>query len=120
MPDRLTVALTFDHDAISSEVDRGGGAVLISRGEFGPRVGIPRILDLLERHAIPATFFVPGHTAVTFPESVAAIVAASHELGCHGWAHEDLAAQEPEREREIMTRSRDQIALAAGRAPRGF
>ena len=48
---RLTVALTFDHDAISSEVDRGDGPVLRSRGEFGPRVGVPRVLALLERRA---------------------------------------------------------------------
>ena len=94
---RLTVALTFDHDAISSEVDRGDGPVLRSRGEFGPRVGAPRILALLDREAIPSTWFVPGHTLVTFPDSVAAIVAAGHEIGCHGWAHEDLAAVGPRR-----------------------
>ncbi len=98
---RLTVALTFDHDAISSEVDRGDGPTLRSRGEFGPRVGAPRILDLLEREAIPSTWFVPGHTLVTFPESIAAIVAAGHEIGCHGWAHEDLASLEPADERDV-------------------
>jgi len=79
---RLSVALTFDHDAISSEVSRGDGPVKISRGEFGPRVGVPRILALLERHGIPATFFVPGHTLATFPESVASIVALSSQV--HG------------------------------------
>ncbi|HEX8940998.1 MAG TPA: polysaccharide deacetylase [Candidatus Limnocylindrales bacterium] len=117
---RLTVALTFDHDAISSEVSRGENLVLISRGEFGPRVGVPRILALLERHAIPATFFVPGHTVVTFPDSVRAIVAAGHELGCHGWAHEDLAALEEAAERDVMTRSREAVGEAAGRPPAGF
>ncbi len=116
----LTVALTFDHDAISSEVDRSGGPVLISRGEFGPRVGVPRILRLLERRRIPATFFVPGHTAATFPGSVEDIVAAGHEIGCHGWVHEDLAQLDPADERDVMTRSRDVIAEAAGMPPRGF
>lgn len=120
MPPRLTVALTFDHDAISSEVSRGGGTVLLSRGEFGPRVGVHRVLELLEREALPATFFVPAHTAVTFPDSVRAIVEAGHELGCHGWAHEDLAALEPDAEREVLVRSRDRIAEAWGRAPAGF
>jgi peptidoglycan/xylan/chitin deacetylase (PgdA/CDA1 family) len=91
-PPRLTVALTFDHDAISSEVDRSLGPVALSRGEFGPRVGMPRVLALLAERGIEATFFVPGHTAVSFPESVAAIVAAGHELACHGWAHEERAA----------------------------
>ncbi|MHB8460647.1 MAG: polysaccharide deacetylase family protein [Candidatus Limnocylindrales bacterium] len=117
---RLTVALTFDHDAISSEVSRGHGPVLISRGEFGPRVGVPRILDLLRRHEIRATFFVPVHTLATFPESVAAIVAGGHELGCHGWAHEDLAAVDQTEERTIMARSFEAIANAAGAPPAGF
>jgi len=117
---RLTVALTFDHDAISSEVTRGDGPVLLSRGEFGPRVGVPRILALLARHAIPATFFVPGHTVATFPESVASIVAAGHEIGCHGWAHEDLAALPEEEERDVMTRSFEAICDAAGAPPHGF
>jgi len=117
---RLTVALTFDHDAISSEVTRGDGPVLLSRGEFGPRVGVPRILALLARHAIPATFFVPGHTVATFPESVASIVAAGHEIGCHGWAHEDLAALPEEEERLVMTRSFEAIGDAAGAPPHGF
>ena len=117
---RLTVALTFDHDAISSEVDRGDGPVLRSRGEFGPRVGVPRILRLLERERIPATWFVPGHTIATFPESVAAIVAGGHELACHGWAHEDLA-EHPHDEREILARAREALnAAAGGVAPTGF
>ncbi len=117
---RLTVALTFDHDAISSEVDRGDGPVLRSRGEFGPRVGAPRVLALLEREAIPSTWFVPGHTLVTFPDSVEAILAGGHELGCHGWAHEDLTAVDPDTERAIMERSVAAIGRAAGRPPRGF
>jgi peptidoglycan/xylan/chitin deacetylase (PgdA/CDA1 family) len=117
---RLTVALTFDHDAISSEVDRGDGPVLRSRGEFGPRVGAPRVLALLERAQIPATWFVPGHTIRTFPGSVAAIVAAGHELGCHAWAHEDLAAHADD-ERAILERSVEALTRAAGgRPPVGF
>ena len=67
---RLTVALTFDHDAISDSVRRGDPPVKLSHGEFGPRVGVPRILELLAAQSIPSTWFVPGHTLVTFPESV--------------------------------------------------
>ena len=119
-PARLTVALTFDHDAISSEVDRGDGPTLRSRGEFGPRVGAPRILGLLEREAIPSTCFVPGHTIATFPDSVASVVAGGHEIACHGWAHEDLASLEPAAERSVMERSVEAVARASGRAPRGF
>ncbi len=117
---RLTVALTFDHDAISSEVDRGDGPTLRSRGEFGPRVGAPRILALLAREGISSTWFVPGHTVVSFPDSIAAIVAGGHEIACHGWAHEDLATLEPAAEREVMERSVAAVTSASGRAPRGF
>ena len=75
---RLTVALTFDHDAFSDSVRRGDPVVKFSHGEFGPRVGAPRILELLERRGIAATWFVPGHTLDTFPESTAAIIAGGH------------------------------------------
>ncbi len=119
-PPRLTVALTFDHDAISSDVERGFGPFDRSVGEFGVRVGVPRILDMLRRLGIPATFFVPAHTALAFPDSIAAIVAAGHELGCHGWAHEDLAKHDEAGERDIIVRSRGAIGEAAGAAPAGF
>jgi len=119
-PPRLTIALTFDHDAISSEVDRGEGPALRSRGEFGPRVGVPRVLALLASRGIAATFFVPGHTAVTFPESVAAIVAGGHELACHGFAHEDLAELDDAAQEDVLRRSRDVIEEAFGRPPAGF
>ncbi|HEV8516716.1 MAG TPA: polysaccharide deacetylase [Candidatus Limnocylindrales bacterium] len=117
---RLTVALTFDHDAIAAEVMRGDGPVARSRGEFGPRVGAPRVLELLARHQILATWFVPGHTLVSFPESVRAILEAGHELACHGWAHEDLATVGPGTQRELLERSRDAIGEVGGRPPAGF
>ena len=65
---RLTVALTFDHDAISDSVRRGDPPVKLSHGEFGPRVGAPRILELLAREGSSSTWFVPGHTLETFPD----------------------------------------------------
>ncbi len=115
---RLTVALTFDHDAIASEVDRGDGPAAVSRGEFGPRVGVPRVLALLEREAIPSTWFVPGHTIETFPESVAAVVAAGHELACHGWLHEDLSTLTPDGERALALHVDEVLKLVDGDAPR--
>jgi peptidoglycan/xylan/chitin deacetylase (PgdA/CDA1 family) len=117
---RLTVALTFDHDSIAAEVGRGDGPVLRSRGEFGPRVGAPRILELLARHAITSTWFVPGHTLDAFPESVRAVHDAGHELACHGWFHEDLAELGAAEQREILERSRDAIAEVRGSPPAGF
>jgi peptidoglycan/xylan/chitin deacetylase (PgdA/CDA1 family) len=117
---RLTVALTFDHDALSDGIRRGDGPVKLSHGEFGPRVGAPRLLALLAREQIPSTWFVPGHTLVTFPESVRAIVDGGHELGTHGWYHEDLAELPRNEQREIIVRSRDAVAEVAGEPPHGF
>jgi peptidoglycan/xylan/chitin deacetylase (PgdA/CDA1 family) len=117
---RLTVAITVDHDAISDGVRRGDSPVKLSHGEFGPRVGAPRLLELFARESIPTTWFVPGHTVVTFPESVRAVVDGGHEVGTHGWYHEDFAELSRDDQRDILERSRDAVAEASGEAPRGF
>src|SRR3954462_15535874 len=86
-----TVCLSFDWDGVS--VWMAGGATdarSLSRGEFGPRVGIPRLLELTGRVGIAATFFTPGHTAATWPELAREVAAAGHELAAHGYAHEDF------------------------------
>ena len=117
---RLTVALTFDHDAISDSVRRGDPVVKFSHGEFGPRVGAPRILELLARRSIPATWFVPGHTLETFPDSIAAILAGGHELACHGWFHEDFTTLSKKGQRAILDRSAAAVERVAGARPSGW
>ena len=117
---RLTVALTFDHDAISDSVRRGDPPVKLSHAEFGPRVGLPRILALLARQAIQATFFVPGHSLVTFPENTDAILEGGHELACHGWYHEDATTLTPGEEAEILGRSIEAVAQRTGTPPAGY
>jgi len=116
---RLTVALTFDHDAISDNVRRGDPPVKMSHGEFGPRVGVPRILEVLEREAIGATFFVPGHSIETFPASVASIVERGHELATHGWFHEDFSTLKAKEQRAVLDRSIEAITKATGAPPTG-
>ena len=117
---RLTVALTIDHDAISDSIRRGDPPVKLSHGEFGPRVGAKRILSVLERHAIPATWFVPGHTLTTFTDDTAAIVAGGHELACLGWFHEDFAKLTEDEQRAVLERSLDAVRAVTGAAPAGF
>jgi peptidoglycan/xylan/chitin deacetylase (PgdA/CDA1 family) len=117
---RLTVAITVDHDAISDSVRRGDPPVKLSHAEFGPRVGAWRILALLERRAIPSTWFVPGHTLTTFTDDTNAIVAGGHELACHGWFHEDFAELAVDEQREILKRSVDAVRAVTGSAPAGF
>jgi len=117
---RLTVALTFDHDSISDGVRRGDSPVKMSHAEFGVRVGAPRILSLLAARGIVSSWFVPGHTLVTFPESTAAILAGGHEIGCHGWFHEDAADLAPDEERAMIERSAAAVAEVIGVPPRGW
>src|SRR5258705_10175191 len=117
---RLTVALTFDHDAISDSVRRADPPVKFSHAEFGPRVGAKRILTLLQARDIPATWFVPAHTLTTFTDDTAAILAGGHELACHGWFHEDFAELALEEQRDVLGRSVEAVRAVTGAPPRGF
>ena len=117
---RLTVALTFDSDAMSDGIRRGDSPVKLSHGEFGPRVGVPRILELLAREQIPSTWFVPGHTLETFPANTEAILAGGHELACHGWYHEDFSQETSAKQADILSRSGEAVTRVAGSPPKGF
>jgi peptidoglycan/xylan/chitin deacetylase (PgdA/CDA1 family) len=119
---RLTVCLTFDFDAVSlwTQSFRTDSPSDISRGEFGPRTAAPRILALLARRRLPATFFVPAVTARQFPDSVHAIVEAGHEIGCHGDRHEHIADKPRDTEEAILRRSIETLTDVAGRAPVGY
>lgn len=113
-----TVCLTFDCDAVSIWVStfKQTTASPISRGEFGVRVGLPRILDLLERKHIKATFFVPGHTAVSFPDVVRRIHERGHEIGAHGYCHESPVTLSPAEEAELLSRSVAKLQSVLGDA----
>jgi peptidoglycan/xylan/chitin deacetylase (PgdA/CDA1 family) len=115
------VCLTFDFDALSPWAlgMAGRNVAALSRGEFGA-VALPRILALLERHQIPATFFVPGHTALAYPDLVRRIRDAGHELGHHGWVHEPLSELDPAQEREVLRRGLDALEQIAGVRPFGY
>ncbi len=117
-----TVCLTFDFDAISLWIGpfQARSPSAISRGEFGA-VGCQRILRLLDREQIPGTFFVTGHTVETYPDIVRQIVAAGHEIGHHGYLHENpIALETPEREREILLRGLTALDSVAGLRPTGY
>jgi peptidoglycan-N-acetylglucosamine deacetylase len=118
---RLSVCLTFDFDALSPWVFEmaEGNVAALSRGEFGA-VAIPRILALLRRHDIRASFYVPGHTALAYPDLVRSIAADGHELGHHGWVHEGLSRLEPDREREYLVRGLEALDTVAGVRPVGY
>src|SRR5438477_508118 len=100
-----TIALTFDFDALSVWFSYPNTTpAMLARGEYGARVGVPRVLDLLRDHGIAATFFIPGHTLDSFPEQVATILDAGHEVAHHSYAHVDPSTQTPDAERRDLER----------------
>jgi len=117
---RHIACLTFDFDAWSGMTARGlTTATPVSRGEFGP-VGVRRILPLLARNAIPASFFVPGIVIETYPQVCAEIVAGGHEIGHHGYTHRVPATLTAEVEEEGLMRGIECIRKLTGGSPRGY
>lgn len=116
-----SVCLTFDFDGMSIWLGsfQSNNPSMISRGEFG-HVGLPRLLSLLRDHEIPATFFVPGHTAHAWPDLVARIADEGHEIGHHGWVHENPAKLERDAEVEIFERGFEALEHVTGERPIGY
>jgi peptidoglycan-N-acetylglucosamine deacetylase len=120
---RVAVCLTFDPDNFYLSLLRGAnGPVAIADGEYGALTGMPRILRLLDRHRLPATFFVPGVATVLHPEMIAEIVKSGrHEVGLHGWIHENpIALNSRDEEWRLMSKSIDALQKATGKRPLGI
>ena len=94
----------------------------ISRGQYGAKVGMPRILKFLEKYQIPATFFVPGFTAELYPDIIKEIAAQGHEIANHGYYHENPTefAGNPEKERDILRRGNDMLEKLTDSRPIGY
>ena len=118
---QLAVALTFDFDAesywLSVKLDSPSA---VSRGTYGAKEGVPRILKLLSKYNLPATFFVPGYTADRHPDVVRSIAGAGHEIGHHGYLHESPNLLNPEEERTMLERGIEALEQVVGKKPRGF
>lgn len=119
---RCAVAITFDFDAHSPWIGTMGRSTLsyLSRGDFGAEVGVPRLIELLDRFAIPATWFTPGHDLLTWPAQIEQILDRGDEIAAHGAYHEVITELSPERERELMVLQLEQHAQVVGRRPRGY
>jgi peptidoglycan/xylan/chitin deacetylase (PgdA/CDA1 family) len=114
------VCLSFDFDGPSLWMQRRMTTPTpVSRGEFGA-VAVPRILKLLARRGIPATFFIPGHTIETYPDVCRRIVDAGCEVGLHGYAHEHNPTLSPEKEKWVFGRSIELIEQLTGIFPAGY
>jgi peptidoglycan-N-acetylglucosamine deacetylase len=118
---RAIVCITFDFDALSGFIARGMMTPTpVSRGEFGPRVAVPRILALLRKHDVPSSWYVPGHTLESFPDACRMVHDAGHEIGHHGWTHRAPASFTREEEEAELARANEDIKKLTGRYARGY
>ncbi|GED84992.1 polysaccharide deacetylase [Streptomyces sp. NPDC091412] len=105
---RAAAAFTFDVDAESCVLAHDPSASsrmsLMTHQAYGPRAGVPRLLRLLRRQDVKATFFVPGFTADTYPDMVRSIVDEGHEVAHHGYLHEPMQGIDAAREAEYLDR----------------
>ena len=118
---RVAVALSFDFDNETVSLrDNVTSASNLSRGQYGSRAGLPRILDLLERRGIPASFFIPAVAALLYQDDVARIVAAGHEIGVHGWIHERNSLLPGDEERRLIKQAVETLTELTGTRPVGL
>ena len=118
---KCAVALSFDCDHETFELGMGKSAIgRLAWGEFGRRVGVPRILDVLAKRSVPASFFMPAVCSLVDPDETRRIVAEGHEIGVHGWMHENNSLLDGNTERELIERSIEVLTTNAGSRPIGF
>lgn len=118
---RHLASLTFDFDAISGWIARGMTSPSpISRGEFGPNVALPRILDLLKQYDVTSSWYIPGHTLETYPDQCKQVFDAGHEIGHHGWTHRPPASLSCDEEEAELVRANELIRRLTGRTARGY
>ncbi len=118
---RVAVGLSFDFDNETIVLRDGGDSVSqLSQGEYGARRGLPRVLALLDSHAIKASFFIPAMSAILHEASVKQIAKAGHEIGIHGWIHERNSQLDEATERELMGRASATLERISGKKPVGL
>lgn len=118
---RVAVAVSFDsdHETLSLRTGETSPGEL-SRGEYGNRVAAPRVVALLERFGIRASFYMPAVSALLYPDEAREYVEAGHELGMHGWIHERNTALPAGVERELAFRAADALEHVSGVRPVGI
>ncbi|MFC8501256.1 polysaccharide deacetylase [Pedococcus sp. NPDC057267] len=119
----IKVAFGTDVDAVGGWLGSYGGEDSpddISRGIFAGEVGVPRLLELFRRHGLTQTWFWPGHSIETFPEQFRACVEAGHEIGVHGYSHENPIAMTRQQEEEVLDHCIELIESVSGRRPTGY
>ncbi|MGO4237267.1 polysaccharide deacetylase family protein [Pseudarthrobacter sp. YAF2] len=121
---KAAASFTFDVDAesctIAHEPTSTRRMSLMTHQSYGPKVAVPRLLKILERQDIKATFFIPGFTAESYPDVVRRIVDGGHEVGHHGYLHEPMQGIDAATEASYMDRGLEALAKVAGVRPVGY
>ncbi|WEX09299.1 polysaccharide deacetylase [Chelativorans sp. AA-79] len=118
---RCAVALSFDSDHETNELRDGGNSIgRMSQGQYGNRVGVPRILDVLAKNDVKASFFVPAVSALLYPDEQRRVVAEGHEVALHGWIHELNTKLPADKERKLHLRAADTLEKITGIRPVGM
>ena len=121
---RCVAVLSFDVDGISGSINRNPESTklpsLMSMREYGPSVGAPRILDLLDLYGIKASFYVPGYIAETHVPLMEDILKRGHELAHHGYMHEPPATLTRDEEEQVLDRGIKVLQRISGEAPKGY
>ncbi|HEV8131173.1 MAG TPA: polysaccharide deacetylase [Acidobacteriota bacterium] len=118
---KVAVALSFDLDNETPSLRDGNlSPGELSQGEYGSRVGLGRVLALLDKYQIKASFFIPAVVAKLYPNSIKQIVAKGHEVGIHGWIHERNSLLTEEQERQLMKQAAATLEEISGTRPTGL
>jgi len=123
MAKEIFCSFGVDVDAVAGWLGSYGGEDSpddISRGLFAGEVGSLRLLKLFERFGIKTTWFIPGHSIETFPEQMKAVVDAGHEVGIHGYSHENPIEMTPEQEEAVLDKCIDLVTRLSGKRPTGY
>ncbi len=123
MTKEIKCAIGVHVDAVAGWLGSYGGQASpsdIQRGMFAGEVGIPRLLELFRRLELRTTWFIPGHSLETFPLQVEQVVAQGHEVGAHGYSHENPIAMTREQETAVLARCVELIERVSGSRPRGY
>ncbi|PWY78598.1 polysaccharide deacetylase family protein [Aspergillus eucalypticola CBS 122712] len=120
---RVLVSYGVDIDAVAGWLGSYGGEDSsndISRGLWAGHIGTTRLLKLFSKYNIKATFFIPGHSLETFPEECAMVRDAGHEIGLHGYTHENPSDMTLEQQRDILDKTYHLLYEFTGKPPRGI
>ncbi len=123
MAKEIFCAFGVDVDAVGGWLGSYGGEDSpcdISRGMFSGEVGSLRLLKLFDRFGVKTTWFIPGHSLETFPDQMKQVAEAGHEIGMHGYSHENPIAMTPDQEEAVMDYSIELIEKLCGRRPTGY